>query len=162
MMRIGERDSVDKTIWCSLAYPTRIKGVSEKRTHMADLPLYRDSREDTGIKPGTPRWVKVFGIIVIVLVLLVGIIMFTGLGGEHGPGRHMPGGDTRPSSGQENTGGVGGPVASSASARTVEVSALDTMAFEPSRRNLEIVRTCSHFTMLASRSPFSGDGSTLT
>jgi len=35
---------------------------------------------------GTPRWVKVFGIIVIVLVLLVGIMM---LGGGHGPGAHM-------------------------------------------------------------------------
>jgi len=44
-------------------------------------------REST---PSTPRWVKVFGIIVIVLVLLVGIIMFTGVGGQHGPGRHIP------------------------------------------------------------------------
>jgi hypothetical protein len=34
--------------------------------------------------------VKVFGIIVIVLVLLGGIIMFTGIGGQHGPGRHTP------------------------------------------------------------------------
>ena len=33
---------------------------------MADLP------------PSIPRWVKVFGIIVIVLVLLVAIIIFTG------------------------------------------------------------------------------------
>jgi len=42
--------------------------------------------------PGTPRWVKVSGIIVIVLVLLVVIIMVTGVGGAHGPGRHMPSG----------------------------------------------------------------------
>jgi hypothetical protein len=41
--------------------------------------------------PGTPRWVKVFGIIVIVAVLLVVAIMF--VGGEHGPGRHTPSGD---------------------------------------------------------------------
>jgi hypothetical protein len=41
--------------------------------------------------PGAPRWVKVFGIIVIVLVLLVVAIMFIG-GGEHGPGRHTPSG----------------------------------------------------------------------
>jgi hypothetical protein len=39
--------------------------------------------------PGTPRWVKVFGIIVLVLVLLVVARMFIG-GGEHGPGRHAP------------------------------------------------------------------------
>lgn len=46
---------------------------------MADLPAY-----------STPRWVKVFGITALVLVLLLGIIMFTGIGGEHGPGRHIP------------------------------------------------------------------------
>jgi hypothetical protein len=42
--------------------------------------------------PGTPRWVKVFGIIVIVVVLLVVAVMFIG-GGEHGPGRHTQAGD---------------------------------------------------------------------
>lgn len=47
---------------------------------MADAPPY----------PGIPRWVKVSGIIAIVMVLLVIIIMFTG---EHGPGRHAPFGD---------------------------------------------------------------------
>ncbi len=41
--------------------------------------------------PGVPRWVKVFGIIVIVVVLLVVARMF--IGGEHGPGRHAPSGD---------------------------------------------------------------------
>lgn len=35
----------------------------------------------------TPRWVKVSGIIAIVLVMLVVIVMF--IGGDHGPGRHM-------------------------------------------------------------------------
>lgn len=40
--------------------------------------------------PGTPHWVKVFGIILIVLMLLVGIIIITGVGGPHGPGRHAP------------------------------------------------------------------------
>jgi hypothetical protein len=37
--------------------------------------------------PGTPRWVKVFGIIVIFVVL-----MFIG-GGEHGRWRHTSSGD---------------------------------------------------------------------
>lgn len=44
---------------------------------------------DPGSPPSTPRWVKVFGIIVIVAVLLVVIILVTGLGGPHGPGRHI-------------------------------------------------------------------------
>jgi hypothetical protein len=34
--------------------------------------------------PGTPRWVKAFGIVAIVLVLLVAIMLLSG----HGPGRH--------------------------------------------------------------------------
>jgi hypothetical protein len=50
---------------------------------MADSPPY----------PGTPRWVKVFGIIAVVVVLLFVILMFTrGSGGRHGPGRHSSGG----------------------------------------------------------------------
>ena len=43
---------------------------------------------DRGATTGTPRWVKVVGIIAVVLLLLLGIIMF--VGGEHGPGRHTP------------------------------------------------------------------------
>ena len=48
---------------------------------MADLPPY-----------STPRWVKIVGIIALVLVLLVGIMLLTGVRGDHGPGRHMPSG----------------------------------------------------------------------
>jgi hypothetical protein len=36
-----------------------------------------------------PRWVKVFGIIVVVLLLVVGIML---LGGGHGPATHAPSG----------------------------------------------------------------------
>lgn len=42
----------------------------------------------------TPLWVKVFGIIALVLVLLFVILQLTGLGGQHGPGRHIPSGET--------------------------------------------------------------------
>ena len=40
--------------------------------------------------PGTPRWVKGFGIILIVVILLVVAMLF--IGGEHGPGRHTAAG----------------------------------------------------------------------
>lgn len=40
--------------------------------------------------PSTPRWVKVFGTIALGLVLLFVILHLTGIGGNHGPGRHMP------------------------------------------------------------------------
>jgi hypothetical protein len=73
---------------------------------MADLPSSPDSNGDTGVgpgrglTPGTPRWVKVFGIVALILVLLVVIMLVTGVGGDHGPGRHMPfggaGGHTPP------------------------------------------------------------------
>jgi hypothetical protein len=48
---------------------------------------------DRGSTTKAPRWVKVFGIIALVLVLLVVIIMFTGVGGKHGPSRHIPSGN---------------------------------------------------------------------
>ncbi len=54
---------------------------------MADVPLNPDSTGDTGDDTtGAPHWVKVFGIIVIVLVLLFVILHLTG----GGLGRHTP------------------------------------------------------------------------
>jgi len=38
-------------------------------------------------RPATPRWVKVFGAIALVVLLLFVVRLF---GGEHGPGRHIP------------------------------------------------------------------------
>jgi hypothetical protein len=62
---------------------------------MAEPPPYPDTGEDTG----TPLWVKVFGIVALVLVMLVVIMLIAG-GGRHGPGRHLPpggaGGHTPP------------------------------------------------------------------
>jgi hypothetical protein len=57
---------------------------------MADSP----SNAATDDVTGTPRWVKVAGIIVLVLVLVFVVLKLTGLGGSHGPGRHAPGADT--------------------------------------------------------------------
>ncbi len=55
---------------------------------MADRPRDRDSNADVGDYPGTARWVKVFGLIAIVLVRLFVILMLAS-GGGHGPGRHL-------------------------------------------------------------------------
>jgi hypothetical protein len=38
--------------------------------------------------PGTPAWVKVIGIVLLIVVLLAAFIVATGLGGPHGPQRH--------------------------------------------------------------------------
>jgi hypothetical protein len=48
---------------------------------MADPP----ANEST---TGTPRWVKVFGIIAIVVIVGFIVLLITGRAGEHGPGRH--------------------------------------------------------------------------
>ena len=58
-----------------------------RRATQEDIPMADSSSYST------PRWVKVFGIIALILVLLVVIMIFTGIGGPHGPGRHMPSGD---------------------------------------------------------------------
>ena len=56
---------------------------------MADLTP--DTDDDTGghVPTGMPRWVKVFVIVGILLVVLVAIGLITGRAGQHGPGRHM-------------------------------------------------------------------------
>jgi hypothetical protein len=41
----------------------------------------------SGSAPGTPRWVKVFGMVIAILILTLGAMSF--LGG-HGPGVHVP------------------------------------------------------------------------
>jgi hypothetical protein len=49
---------------------------------------------------GTPGWVKIAGIVALVLVVVVVVMLVVGRGG-HGPGRHAPGG--------EESGGHTGP-----------------------------------------------------
>jgi hypothetical protein len=43
---------------------------------------------------GTPRWVKVFGIIALLVVVVFVVLLLLGKGGGHGPRRHSPGPDT--------------------------------------------------------------------
>lgn len=50
----------------------------QRRAPMTEPQAYR-----------TPRWVKVFGIVVLIIILLHSILTFTGIGGQHGPGRHL-------------------------------------------------------------------------
>jgi hypothetical protein len=51
-----------------------------------------DHDADTGHEhepiTGAPRWVKVVGIIALVVVMLFVIFLLTGGPGRHGPGRH--------------------------------------------------------------------------
>ena len=69
---------------------------------MADLPPYPNKGGDTDVRPdrgstySTPRWVKVFGIMFIILIVLFIILHLMGLGFG---GLHSP----MPSSGTGNT-----------------------------------------------------------
>jgi len=40
----------------------------------------------------TPRWVKVFALVIIAFVLAFALVWLTGLGGDHGPRRHSSSG----------------------------------------------------------------------
>ena len=46
---------------------------------------------DRGTPPRMPRWVKMAVIVVGVLVVAFVVLRLTGVGGEHGPGRHTLG-----------------------------------------------------------------------
>ena len=56
---------------------------------MAESPSRPDT--DPGIPPHMPRWVKVAAIVAAALVLLFVVLQLTGIGGQHGPGRHISG-----------------------------------------------------------------------
>ena len=58
-----------------------------------------------------PMWVKVLGVITLVVILLAAVVMLIG-GGQHGPARHLPGGDapagaTPPAGGHTSPAGSG-------------------------------------------------------
>ena len=65
----------------------------EQAMSKSNLTSSSDLHADTGVSanrespPRMPRWVKVFVIIGLVLVVLLVIGLLTG---AHGPGRHMP------------------------------------------------------------------------
>lgn len=77
----------------------RYSRATEKDARMADPPAHPDTGDDIGVThqhgspPGAPRWVKVSLILVAVLVLGFVLLKIAGVGGGHGPGRHLPGGD---------------------------------------------------------------------
>ena len=50
------------------------------------------TRGEAGSEAGMPRWVKAFGVVIVVLILLLGGLKLLGVGGDHGPGRHAPSG----------------------------------------------------------------------
>jgi hypothetical protein len=60
----------------------------------------------TDMAEGTPRWVKVFGVVALLVIAVVLVLILTGRGGPHSPRRHISPADTPPAGG---TGGHTGP-----------------------------------------------------
>jgi hypothetical protein len=50
------------------------------------------ARAERARAPGTPRWVQVFGIIALIIIILLVVAQLL-LGVQHGPGMHAPSGD---------------------------------------------------------------------
>ena len=62
---------------------------------MAGPPEFPEPGDDPGVRPGPgpvgmPRWVKVF--LVVAIVLILAFVVTRLLGVQHGPGLHNPGG----------------------------------------------------------------------
>ncbi|MPY99809.1 MAG: hypothetical protein GEU97_17810 [Actinophytocola sp.] len=61
---------------------------------MAEHTPPPDGDPGQGAPPPVPRWVRISLIVVALLVALVVVLQLTGIGGDHGPGRHVPMGST--------------------------------------------------------------------
>jgi hypothetical protein len=104
-----------------------------------------DSSRDSAMsqRPGTPRWVKAIAVVLVAVVALTLFVMFVG-GGQHGPGMHTgTGGSSSPpsSSAGAAAGSVGEPADATEATRTVEVTPLDSMNYEPASTQWEPARS---------------------
>ena len=51
----------------------------------------KEASREPAPPPDRPRWVKVLAAIAVLVLVAVAVMAI--IGGEHGPGRHLPGGD---------------------------------------------------------------------
>jgi uncharacterized cupredoxin-like copper-binding protein len=110
--------------------------VAEQRppgtTSAGEHPAVADRRQSA---PATPRWVWAIGLVALVLiVILIAAQLLFGV--QHEPGMHgAAGGGTSSITPTASTGvtgsGLGGPAEATDANRSIEVTALDTMTFEP-------------------------------
>lgn len=106
---------------------------------MADLPSDQELAGNTGDAtdaepsreqaPGMPRWVKIAGVVAVVVVLLLFAVLVFG-GGQHGPSIHMPAGGQTPTGGAPSESGHGSASPVAEGAFEIDVTA-DNFTFEP-------------------------------
>jgi hypothetical protein len=68
-----------------LEWSCRVAGRPGKEKRMSDPPP--ELRPDARPPAGTPRWVKILGVVLLLLVLLVAVLHLTG--NSMGPGSHL-------------------------------------------------------------------------
>lgn len=63
--------------------------MTDRRSHRDTAHSDEDEPPNAGAPAGhgTPRWVKVFGVIALVLLVMLLVALLSG--GKHGPGRHF-------------------------------------------------------------------------
>lgn len=61
---------------------------TERRSPTPPTLARRTEVSDSESPPGVPRWVKVFGVVTVIVILLAIVVMILA-GGKHGSGRHL-------------------------------------------------------------------------
>ncbi len=113
----------------------------KEETQMTNVPPNTGANSgvghDRGAPTGTPRWVKLFGIVALVLILLFVVIQLSGRGGDHGPGNHVPSGaaadDTLASEGYEHSTAAGSSTGADDLVHALRVTAFETTTLKPGR-----------------------------
>lgn len=77
-----------------------------ERVDPPENQAYRD-RQHGETTVGAPRWVKVSGVVALIIVGLLVVMLLVG-GGNHGPGRHTEGGEDAPRGVTDHTPPEGG------------------------------------------------------
>jgi len=80
-------------VYCKTGFGRSVREtIRNEERHMADPTGSPDggSEHDPARPAGTPAWVKVFAVIAVVLIAMLGVMLLSG--GDHGPGRHTSGG----------------------------------------------------------------------
>ena len=98
-------------------------------SNAGEAPAVPDRRQSA---PGTPRWVWALGLVAVTLIVVS--IAAQLLGVQHGPGLHGAAGDNSSATASASAGagsGVGGPAEATDADRSIEVTTLDAMTFEP-------------------------------
>ncbi|HVM29510.1 MAG TPA: cupredoxin family protein [Candidatus Limnocylindrales bacterium] len=76
--------------------------------------------------------------VAIAIAILVMVILMVVTGGQHGPGMHSGGSGSTTAPRSPSADGVGSPAGSAEASRTIELTASDSMAFDPASLHVAV------------------------